>query len=733
MRRRFHWSATVFCALASVVAAASAADPEAKAAVDPITRYFSIEYAVPSDAPDEIHVRCAWSPPDAGAWRPAKVAPLLSETAPGLLPPADWDAGAVQGQVLERRAAGMVRTLVFNPYPGAQVDGRVDADFRLELIADGGPALRTYQVRLQADNSDVRYLEDWTQVFQRDIVAAQSPPPEQGWSWRNGLEAPATFGNALFGASPADAALPQLSYPLDLRGCYAIFVCTVPGVGAIRLRLSGDERSDTLASRLMAEELLWRWTKMDRQHLVLGQPHNYTGWTPAQIDYVKLVPLTDDLVRTLDAPFAGRTDKIVAGYWEPYSWAFVENVQNTLQHREVLTAFAEARIAIVDTQLGRFGDKVVYESRLTDPLVYDTIGDPIGDVAQPHTANVGRMQQFTNTFDATLRYARELGFTAHANFGGTCCYPGTPLQNDFSKAHPDWMRGAALRYEVPEVRDYILSLYREAIEIGAPGLSIDFCRYPEGIDTAETCNAFFRDLRALAEEFTNARGRRVPVLVRFPGTGVRLSENFDYRTWAREGWADFICPSNIQGRHHHIDITPYAEAVRGTACTLLPAVDALSWGPPLPGPFLWRVARLYDAGAAGIYVYQADGRVLGTPSERRCMRLLDSSENIRAWWESQDKLRAKCSKGIFITPPLEFSVYHGWERLRIWTEGVAMGSLETYLDDALVGHLDGPPYLLGTEDNASDGVIPPGEHRLRVRAQDGSGWLEQTFTIQGAG
>ena len=61
-----------------------------------------------------------------------------------------------------------------------------------------------------------------------------------------------------------------------------------------------------------------------------------------------------------------------------------------------------------------------------------------------------------------------------------------------------------------------------------------------------------------------------------------------------------------------------------------------------------------------------------------------------------------------------------------------MEQAELYLDDKLVSTLSGPPYLLGTEDYASDGVIPAGEHLLRVRAKDGQGWLEQTFPIAGA-
>ncbi|MDQ1257377.1 MAG: hypothetical protein QG656_1981, partial [Candidatus Hydrogenedentes bacterium] len=558
--------------------------------VDPVTRYIHLTYPVPADAPDTVTVLCAWSMPGQANWQPAKVTPFISETAMRLVDDTEWVGWVREGRVIERRAAGLGRTVVLNPYPEAQADGIVDADFRIVIQAPDGAALASYETHIDADNSDVFYIEDWAKVLLYQAVATNAEPEDRPWKWRTDLEPAygASLGNALFGASAPDVELPQLAYPLDLRGDYALFVCTVPSKGGIRLRLTGDERTDPLASRRVFEEVLWRWTRMDRQHLVLQQPRAYTGYTNAHIDYVKLVPLTEDTVRELDAQFGGEPDKLIAGYWEPYSWAFDENVRSALQHREPLSAFAEARIGIVDTQIGRFGMKMVYETRLTDQLLYATRGDPIGAIAQPETDNVGRMQHYTNTLDATIRYARELGLRPHANFGASNCYPGSPLQGDFSKAHPDWMRGSALRFEVPEVKAYVLSLYREALEIGAPGISIDYCRYPETIDTAETANAFMRELRALANEFAAQRGVPVPILTRFPGNGVRRCELFDYATWARDGLVDYLCPSNIQGRHMHIDMTPYIAAVQETTCTLLPCIDGLSWGLPTPGPFLWR-------------------------------------------------------------------------------------------------------------------------------------------------
>ena len=282
------------------------------------------------------------------------------------------------------------------------------------------------------------------------------------------------------------------------------------------------------------------------------------------------------------------------------------------------------------------------------------------------------------------------------------------------------------------MQQHILALFREVLEIGAPGISLDFCRYPEGIDKPETANAFLRSLRKLADESGAKRKQRVPILVRFPAQGVRLCEEFDYRTWVKERLVDYLCPSNIQGRHMHFDVRPYVEATRGSACKLLPVVDGLYWGPQMPGHYLWRVRQLYEAGVDGIYIYQADNRVLGRTSDRRCVRLLGSAAAVRRWWEREERLRPQYSKDIYITPYAEEPGYHGWERLRVWTEGIPWGPVEMYLDGKLVTRCEAPPYLLGTEEYVSDSVIPAGEHTLRIRARDGDGWLERTFRIVGA-
>ncbi|MCC6443172.1 MAG: hypothetical protein IT210_06920 [Armatimonadetes bacterium] len=710
------------------MAACHAGENDMQARTDPVTRYLHIPYRVPADAPEEVRVRCSWSPSGREDWTPARVTPRVSETALRLAPRAEWERW-LQGTLTERRAAGLTRAVVFNPYPEAQIEGKVNIAFRIEILRADGTPIHTQIVPVQADNSDVLYIEDWTKVVQPGAVARGSEAPASGWTWRTGLtdRKEGTFGNALFG-SPHDRPLPKLTYPLDLRGVYAVFVLG----DSIHMRLSGDERTDSLGMRRPYEEVFWRWKRMDRQHLILKQPHYYTGYTAAHLDYVRLVPLSEKTFRQLEGQYEGKKDKFVAGYFEPYSWAFYADFQESYQHRDPLAAFAETNLSLIDIQVGRMGMKMVYETRRADQLLHNTHGDPIGDDPSPETYNVGRMQQYSNTLETELRYAREMGMTAHANFGATACYVGTPLQGDITQKHPDWRTGDSLRYGLPEVREFILGLYREALEIGAPGISIDFCRYPDGADSADSVNIFLRQLRRLADEFAAERGERVPILIRFPARGVRLWRNFDYSTWAKEGLVDYLCPGNIQGRHHHFDIEPYRKAVRGTKVKLLPVVDGLEWGPEMPGLYLWRVEQLYRAGVPGIYIYQADGRILSWPPDRRTVRLLNSRAAVRRWWAEDARLRPQRSKGIYLTPSSYPDGYNVWERLRVWLEGVPMGEVEMYLDGKLVSHYQGPPYVLGSEENESDEIIPPGEHALRIRARDGGGWLEQTFSIRGS-
>ncbi|MCX8064706.1 MAG: hypothetical protein N3G21_05980 [Candidatus Hydrogenedentes bacterium] len=704
--------------------------------VDPLSRHIHITYEVPIDAPEEIYVKCSWSPMGKNMWQPAKVTPYISETALRFVRDEEWQEWIFQGRIRELWAQGLKRTLVFNPYPDAQIDGKVNIDFRIEICSLENKLICVQENQIQVDNSDVIYIEDWSKVFQKELIGSNKEEENRReWIFRSDLGPSfATLGNALIGKKwHEDIPLPQLSYPLDLRGRYAIYVCT-PKNYAVRIRLSGDERSDTLSSPKQFEEVLWRWCLMDRQNLVLQQNHSYQGYVDSGLDYIKIVPLTDQKFQELEQQFGNKPNKVIIGYFEPYSWAFFEDIKDTLQHRMPIVAYRDAGVHIIDIQVGRFGMKVVYESRLTDQLIYNTIGDPIGDVI-PHTSNVGKMQQFTNTLESELRYSHELGLIAHANFGATNCYPGTPLQSEVSKQHPEWMTDGLLRYDLTEVQAYILSLIRETLEIGADGVSIDFCRYPGGIDKPETCTQFLRKLKVLREEFARKRKKPVPLLLRFPAKGVSHWEKFDYAKWIKEELVDYLCPSNIQGRHMNFEIEPYVKKLKGSKCKLLPVVDGLSWGLDMPGPFLYRVKCLYDAGVDGIYIYQADARICinNSPDDRRCIKITSNSDAVNLWWKKFSEENQKYSRRIWLQPSEDGDYeYHKWERCRIWIEGIQPDEVWIYLDEKLVNKYTKPPYILGGEDYSYDELLSTGKHNLHIQAKSPGIKLSQNFTIFGA-
>ena len=128
------------------------------AKMDPVTRYIHISYQVPDNAPDEVAVVCSWSPRGKNDWKPAKVTPYISETGLRLTSGKDWDEWN-QGRITERRAAGLTRTLVFEPYPEAG-----PLDFRIQV-------LNTAEILpLEADNGVIN-INDWSKVLQKDALA----------------------------------------------------------------------------------------------------------------------------------------------------------------------------------------------------------------------------------------------------------------------------------------------------------------------------------------------------------------------------------------------------------------------------------------------------------------------------------------------------------------------------------------------------------------------------------
>ena len=706
---------------------------------DPVTRYVFLSYRVPASAPEEVRVNCQVRREPNVDWEPAVVWAHISPTANALVPPDDWHSGVHNGRLVERRAAGSTRTLIWNPFPG--YTDQCVARVRITFSHDSGQ-LETGEILVELDNSDVVLLDDWSQVLQSQFVSTDPAPGEAVWWWRTGQtgdDAPA--GGRSLEVRKKNIELPQLTYPLNLRGPHALFVSLPPKLCGIELRLSGDERIEDFgfASHLdleptdpairPGEEAFWKWADMDWQNLIIRQPYRtvyeYEEEFRAALDTIRLVPLSPEDVRRLEEEWrADDSRRLVIGYQEPYGWSFTQKIESNLQHREPLLAFAEARVDMLDIQFLRGGSSSVSETRVGTQLVTETHGDPVrGEV--PHTANVGRMVQYTNTFESQFKYAHQLGIEPRANMGATNCYAGTNFESEFSREHPDWNEGSALLYEIPEVRAYILSLFEEMLEMGARHISTDWCRYPHALKDNRTVTIFLRQLRQLADRFSTVEEGPVAVLVRFPARGAPMSECMDYETWIEEGLADFLVPSNIFNSPLCFEIDEYLEAAKGTKTKILPNVEPCV---PLPGLWFQRLLNCYEAGAEGVFIYQCDAPVSRSHT-RRYISLAGSLEALRRWQERELQEQSRYSKGIYLSAPHRKGTYQPYERLRVWVEGVDGKAVELWVDDSRINSYEKPPYILGSEALEDDHLIPAGAHSLRVRARDGEGWLEQEFPI----
>ncbi|HBN86533.1 MAG TPA: hypothetical protein DDZ89_22170 [Clostridiales bacterium] len=695
--------------------------------VDPVTRYVHISYPVPMSAPEEISVVCRVIR-DGEAIIPG-VLPYVSDTAYALMSKEEWSNGIQNGLITERQRAGQTANLVWNPF--LRFKGNCKGVFQIDLM-DQGHKIAGYSLDVDIDNSDVLLINDWNQVIQSDLVAEHPVSGQSKWWHRKQLDDQGVlFGDSLLEAYEKDMELPQLTYPLNLQGTYGIFISVPPKLGAVELRLTGDDRADIFNGSHPGKETFWRWTDMTRQHLVIKQPYRtvyeYEEDYRAYLDTVRLVPLDETTVKALEANRGtGKDKKIVAGYYEPYSWSFYDKIERNIQHLEPITAFSQAQLDILDIQYGRGGSKMSNETRVGDQLIKDTYGDPVrGKV--PRTNNVGRMQQYTNMTGTSIKYAKMLGLKPFMSLGATSCYVGSSLESDFSKKYPEYRDGNCLSYEIPQVREYILSLFEEVLEMGGKGISIDWCRYPNSVKDSGTVTLFFRELRELANRYSAQE--KVKICTRFPAKGVTASEYMDYKTWVQEELIDYLCPSNIQGRHLNFDIKEYADAVKGTKTKLLPCVDGLGWGLEWPGMFYQRIQKCYEGGADGIYIYQCDSPVLGSPEARRYLSITGYPDVIKTCMDEEKAKQVYYSKNIYITQPIHHGNFMPYERLRIWCEGFIPETVEVLLDGKLTNTFRQPPYLLTSEDRSDDKTVTPGVHIVTVRAKDDLGLLEKSFEV----
>lgn len=680
-------------AAAAISALAPAADlPKINVRIeqDRFSANSKIRYDVPENAPSPVKAAMRYRMGN-GEWKKASVNAYRSESVMQRIVTGKKIAEEQKaGAVTEYLAAGRTRTMIWQTYPDLPMGKKVAGEVEVVLSdpADG-KVLAQGRTAFEFDFSGVKVLDKF--AGNPDIhpnIVFDSRPAGAGWyQTANGLDC----------VEKGDA-LEPLAWRHNLSGKYAIFLqVPITGYSIVSLRLSRDGFAQRFDS-VDGYEQFWKVADLTDTHIVIQDFYAFLSrigdHARARLSYIKCVPLSDeDYQAYMNKFYPARRDKFIAAFFEPYSWSFNEYVRDNNKFAEPMSAYAEARVDLVDSQCGRNGMKPLFANSFSTPLLSGTRGDAhVGKDGKvtpgTYSLGTGRMGRVTDSLYASVKYARNENLRCSINFGAGPSYINHPLNGDFAKAHPElavpnWKD--FLHYKHPEVIAHYMKHFKAALDAGAKYVTVNFKTYPHGVtDHTQSLN-ILRELRKLADKYT-ADGQKVQIMVLFPipgSKGVTFDNNFRPADWIKEGLVDILVAACLSDSDiYYFDPAPYVKMVKNTNVKLLVEFSGSACAPIFPYEPLKIADRMYDAGVDGLYIYQADARIVGSMSgkgaeERRWVSLLGNSQSVKAAIRELEAEQEQYSVDMVTNFTYLFQNY----RAQMQIDGLAPASVKLQLVD----------------------------------------------------
>jgi len=356
------------------------------------------------------------------------------------------------------------------------------------------------------------------------------------------------------------------------------------------------------------KEIFWKTVDFSTDTAIELSPTPMTVRQPDQypfgsIAYIKLVPTPE---RNYQITSLLWNDRVLALYFEPYSWAFCYGLDTKEKVKEALLLFKEMGANQVHTQVIRFGSKALHHSRVAERYEHGAIMGDDGTFSPGPSVMVRAL----DVLKETSEICHNLGITHFANAGLTNCYPGTDFEERISRQHPEWRTGNILRYNIPETRKYVAEIIKEFVEWGNDGVSIDCMRYPYYHTEEDLLKLFYEIRRAMDEVLP----KRIPLTVRIPAGDIVYYKVFEQL--AKENIIQCVIPSNLLTRQPLFSLKPYLKW-KDYGCNVFGIIDG--WLIHMASYFnfqlsLYRfpsdikrdIRRFFNEGADGIFVYQAD-------------------------------------------------------------------------------------------------------------------------------
>ncbi len=430
---------------------------------------------------------------------------------------------------------------------------------------------------------------------------------------------------------------PVVKLPLTQKGWHAVYIGLATtsggfsiGGNGIRAKLSDEPVFKRMANNLalmenrrsVIQECFLTVADLKGQSLEIAPVRGL----PANVCYVKVVPMTAAEVKTAQTPSKHRTS---IATFDGHSWIWPFNPTTAEELAEEFRGFE-------DTDVGKWwfqvtgSDLVCYPSKVGTYPGEGTVDFPTGAYAIYTKSLETLFKKGINPLKVARDAAKAQGAEFHvmlrpAGWVGSMPYEET-FNSKFYYDHPEWRcidrDGTStffMSYANPEVRKQLIEIFRETLELQPEGVGFvfnrgmplmlwedAFCKRFQQMHNADAKTVpdedpriyatraaimtdFLTEVRALLDETAAKQGRKERYKISL-GTFAKEEDNqrwgLDLPTWIQRGLVDdlattwFAYHTSFTKTPGQVDMDYYRRITKGTSTKAYPMVIAWKTGKP---------------------------------------------------------------------------------------------------------------------------------------------------------
>ena len=499
-----------------------------------------------------------------------------------------------------------------------------------------------------------------------------------------------------------ETAAPEVALGLERSGWHRICVGVYPEHGvraAVEVKLSndscysllhvGEDWKGSSPHGHNVHELWWKEADLTGQELYIRQVCTPTGGAdePASVAcertklaYIKLVPLSEDEVLTLEAERKRSDTRTLFAHNDAHGYLYLLGSATEEAVRREIEPYRHTDFSRLYWECGA-GDLMFYLGQAGRLPTGDGIEDfeRRGDRLHAETWRTFRERQL-DPMVVALEAAHEMGLAFHASYRTAGFFYPAPLEQwntgslyftrpDLRMVGKDGNSAPRVSYAYADTRRYVIDLLLEVAKHPIDGICILYNRRPPLVDyepplvegfiaeygedprqlveddpswLAYRCRSlteFHRELRLSLDALAKEQGRnRIAISACVLNQEENLRNGLDLKSWVAEELVDTLIPytdlpeldSMGMAWDDEVAVRHFVELVEGTSCEL--ALNVMPRHMP-PEDFRRKAASLYGLGVENLFFWDSAGpygRANYSPSWN-ALRRLGQRDEIEQW------------------------------------------------------------------------------------------------------